>query len=335
MISVVVVAYDTGPLLLRCLESVLQDGGDEVEAVVVNNGGEGEEIVAARARPGVTVLSPGANLGFPAGCNLGAAHARGDVLVFLNPDTVAAPGALHRLAAALDDPTVGVAQARLRLLREPELVNTAGNVLHISGLAWLGESGERARQTSELREVAFPSGAAMATRADVFHELGGLREELFLYQEDVDLGWRVRHSGRSVVVVPAADVYHDYSPEMTRQKLYFIERNRLAVLFCNCSARLLLLLAPVLAAAELGLALVAWRQGWLGEKARGWDWLIRNARSLVALRRMTQRARRVPDRELVGLLVPALDGRVITAPRVVALANPMLTRYWALVQRLV
>lgn len=334
-ISVVVVAYDTGPLLLRCLDAVAREGAREIETIVVDNGSGGGEIAEARARPGVTVVSPGANVGFPAGCNLGAAHARGDVLVFLNPDTVVAPGALAKLAAALDDPSVGIAQARLRLLREPELVNTAGNVLHISGLAWLGDSRERAVETRELRDVAFPSGAAMAIRADVFHELGGLREELFLYQEDVDLGWRVRQSGRRAVVVSDADVYHDYSAEMTRQKLYFIERNRLAVLFCNCSARLLLLLAPVLAIAELGLALVAWRQGWLDEKARGWRWLLRNARSLAALRRKTQRARRVADRELVGLLVPALDGRVITAPRVVALANPMLTRYWALVRRFV
>lgn len=331
-ISVVLVAYDSGAILLECLESLAQQDVPSLEVVVVNNGSEAPELAAARL-PHLKVLSPGRNLGFPAGCNLGAAAATGDILVFLNPDTVVAEGALAALAATLQDPSIGIAQARLRLLREPELLNTSGNVLHISGLAWVGDHRERANDTSELRDVPFPSGAAMAIRADVFHELGGFREELFLYQEDVDLGWRVRQSGRRVVVQPAADVYHDYSTEMTSQKLYFIERNRLAVLFCNCSARLLLVLVPILAVAELGLALVAWRQGWLGEKARGWRWCLRNARTLVRLRRETQRARRVPDRDLVALLAVPLDGRVIAAPRVVAFANPILSAYWSLARR--
>ena len=331
-ISVVLVAHDSGPILLECLESLVRQDVSGLEIVVVNNGSDTPELAAARL-PRLKVLSPGRNLGFPAGCNLGAAAATGDILVFLNPDTVAAEGALAALAATLQDPSVGIAQARLRLLREPELLNTAGNVLHISGLTWLGDHREPADHAIELRDVAFPSGAAMAIRAHLFHELGGFREELFLYQEDVDLGWRVRQSGRRVVVQPAADVYHDYSTEMTRQKLYFIERNRLAVLFCNCSARLLLVLAPILAVAELGLALVAWRQGSLSEKARGWGWCLRNARTLVRLRRETQRARRVPDRDLVGLLAVPLDGRVIIAPRVVALANPILSAYWSLARR--
>jgi GT2 family glycosyltransferase len=331
-ISLVIVAYDSEPILLECLESLAHQDVPSLEVVVVNNGSDAPDLASARLER-LKVLSPGRNLGFPAGCNLGAAAATGDILVFLNPDTVVAEGALAALAATLEDPSIGIAQARLRLLREPELLNTSGNVLHISGLAWVGNHRERANDATELRDVAFPSGAAMAIRADVFRALDGFREELFLYQEDVDLGWRVRQAGLRVVVQPAADVYHDYSTQMTRQKLYYIERNRLAVLFCNCSARLLLVLAPILTVAELGLALVAWRQGWLGEKTRGWGWCLRNARTLVRLRRETQRARRVPDRDLVDLLEVPLDRRVIAAPRVVALANPILSAYWSLARR--
>ena len=71
-----------------------------------------------------------------------------------------------------------------------------------------------------------------------------------------------------MLVVPDADVLHDYVLERPgRQKEYYLERNRLIVVLTAFSVRLLLLLAPVLLAVELGIVLVAWRQGWLREKA--------------------------------------------------------------------
>jgi GT2 family glycosyltransferase len=91
-ISVVIIAFHSGPALARCLDS-LPPG---VEVIVVDNGGTEQED-AGRAR----VIEPGANIGFAAGCNLGAAEAGGDVLVFLNPDTVVDPDALQQRLSAL------------------------------------------------------------------------------------------------------------------------------------------------------------------------------------------------------------------------------------------
>lgn len=304
-----------------------------LEIVVVNNGCEGPEIAEAARLDSVRVESPGKNLGFAGGCNLGAAYVQGEILLFLNPDTVVAPGAIEKLARTLDDASIGVATPRLRLLQEPDRLNSSGNVLHISGLAWVGGYREPVAEATGLHDVPFPTGAAMAIRAELFRELGGFRAELFLYHEDVDMGWRVRQSGRRVVVDAAADVYHDYCDEMTPAKRYFLERNRLAVLAFNCSPRLLVVLTPIICCAELAVGLVAWREAWLREKARGWAWCLRNANTLARLRRETQRLRRVPDSDLVDLLTVSLDDRVVTSPRAVAFANRLLTAYWPLARR--
>ena len=178
------------------------EGADEV--IVVDNGGDAE------AREGVRLISPGENIGFAAGNNLGASQATGDALVFLNPDTVVAPGALQELVGPLEDPAIGIVSARLRLLDRPELLNSAGNEVHVTGIAWAGSYGQPADSVSELRDVAFPTGAAMAIRRELFEELGGFTEELFMYQEDLELGWRARLRGLRVVVNPGADVYHEY-----------------------------------------------------------------------------------------------------------------------------
>ena len=182
------------------------------------------------------------NVGFGAGCNRGARETDADVLVFVNPDTVVQPGAVAALARALEDPDVGVVQARLRLLDRPELLNSSGNVVHVSGLAWPGGYGDPADDAHRAARRS-PTRAARRSRSarDVFRELGGFTEELFLYQEDLELCWRAHLHGLRVLVVPDADVLHDYVLERPgRQKEYYLERNRLIVVLSAFSARLLL-----------------------------------------------------------------------------------------------
>ena len=103
--------------------------------IVVDNGGSDGDIVAANRDERLRLIEPGENVGFAAGCNFGAAEATGDVLVFLNPDTVVGPNSLRQLARTLDDRAVGIAMARLRLLEDPEVLNSGGTVVHVSGLA--------------------------------------------------------------------------------------------------------------------------------------------------------------------------------------------------------
>src|SRR5438874_4602452 len=324
--AAIVVAYDSGAALTRCLDALRTDG---VEVVVVNNGGAGPEIEDARRREGVDVVDAGENRGFGAGCNRGAAATDAEALVFLNPDTVAQPGAVAALARRLEDPGVGVAQPRLRLLAQPELLNSSGNVVHLSGLAWPGGYGEPADALTELREIPSASGAALAIRAELFRELGGFTEELFLYQEDLELCWRVRLRGLRIVLEPGADVLHDYVLERAdRRKEYYLERNRLVFVLTAYSARLLLLLAPVLVPVELGVALLALRQGWLREKARGWAWLAGNASWLAGRRRELQGGRRVSDRELARFLTPVLDPRMLALPAGVVALNDVVSAWW-------
>jgi GT2 family glycosyltransferase len=325
----IVVAYDSGEALTHCLDSLRADG---VEVVVVNNGGRGPEVDDAERRHGVRVVAS-RNDGFGAGCNRGAASTDAEVLVFVNPDTVVQPGAVAALAGRLEDRAIGIVQARLRLLDRPGELNSSGNVLHVSGLAWPGGYGDPAASLTEVREIAYASGAALAIRADLFRELGGFLEELFLYQEDLELCWRARLRGVRVVVEPAADVLHDYVLErVERRKEYYLERNRLIFLLTSYSARLLLLLAPVLFAAEIGIALIALRGGWIREKARGWLWLLRNGSWLAWRRREVQSLRRVPDRALAPLLTPVLDPRMLALPPGIAVGNGLVTVWWRAVR---
>jgi GT2 family glycosyltransferase len=331
-ISVVVVAFRSGDSLLRCLRSLDAEPVDEV--IVVDNGGGGAEIQEAASVEVVQIVSPGRNIGFAGGCNFGAARASGRVLMFLNPDAVVAPGAPAALAARVQDQKIGIAMARLRLLDQPELLNSSGTVVHLSGLAWAGDYGESVEKLRDLQDVPAPSGAAMAVRRQLFEELGGFTEKLFMYLEDVELGWRVRMRGLDVVVDPAADVFHEYEFGRNPEKLALLERNREVLVVTCYSLRLLVVLLPVLAAMELAMLAVAAGNGWFGGKLGGWWWCVRNARWLLRHRRATQRARQVGDRELSPLLTPVLDPKMVALPRGAQLGNAVTERYWRVASRL-
>jgi GT2 family glycosyltransferase len=333
-VSVIVVAYRSGDALTRCLETVLAARG-VLEIIVVDNGGGGPELEAARGLAGVRVIEPGENLGYGGGCNAGAVEARGDVLLFLNADTELDPGAPETLAAALADRTIGVAVPRIVLRDEPERLNAAGNVVHLTGLSWPGHWGEPADSAGELRDVPYASGSALAIRADTFRELGGFAAELFLYQEDLELSWRARLAGLRVVLEPAATVAHAYRYDpLDPEKHYWLERNRLVFVLTAYSGRLLALLAPVLLAAEIGLALLARRDGWWPEKRRGWLWLLRNRATVARLRRRTQALRRIPDREAARFLSDRLDPPMREVPAPIERLELLLRAYWALARKL-
>lgn len=329
-VSAVVVAYAAGPALTRCLDSL---GGEVDEVVVVDNGGGGPEIDDAAGRRGVRVIDAARNLGFSAGANLGAREATGDALVFLNQDTLVEPGALRRLEKRLSDNAVGIVMARLRLLDRPDLLNSSGTEIHLTGVGWAGGYGEPADSLRQAREVPAPSGAAMAMRSETFHELGGFAEELFMYLEDLELGWRARLAGYSVMVDPDADVFHDYEFGRNPRKNYLLERNRLVFVLSSYSGRLLLLLGPLLFVTELGMTALALKEGWLRDKVSGWGWLARNAGTVGRRRRSTQDLRKVRDRELASWLTPVFDPTMIPVPGLLKAANPLVERYWSLVRR--
>jgi GT2 family glycosyltransferase len=302
--------------------------------IVVDNGGGGPEIEKARGIDGVRVLEPDGNIGFAAGCNLGARQAQGDVIVFLNPDTVVADGALSQLEQAVENPSVGIAMARLLLLDEPDKLNSSGVEVHVTGIGWAGGFGEAADSISEQREVAAPSGTAMAVRTDTFHRLGGFADELFMYLEDLELGWRARIAGLRVVIEPAADVLHEYEYGRNPRKNYFLERNRLVFVLSAYSARMLVLLGPLLVVTELGMTAIALKEGWLRDKLAGWTWLVRNAGVVAHRRRTTQGLRTLRDRDLSRFMTATFSPAMVPVPGLLRVANPVVRAYWTAVRKL-
>ncbi|ATC25033.1 glycosyltransferase family 2 protein [Caulobacter vibrioides] len=225
-LSLVMVVYMTGPALMESIRHALDEPRVD-EFVIVDNGSSLADAAwlrdLARREPRVRLLQGLGNIGFARAANLGATAAKGDELVFLNPDAFLTPGAVAALReAARDRPSPCVVGARV--------FNTDGTeqrggrrgeitpVTTLLSLSKLSATLPPLRRFEIHREgepiPPFPvdtptiSGACFYVSARDFQRLGGFDEGYFLHVEDIDLCWRARRQGGCVLFQPHARVVH-------------------------------------------------------------------------------------------------------------------------------
>jgi GT2 family glycosyltransferase len=270
-VSVIIVTYQSEALVGSVLDALTADSDGPDEIIVVDNASTDatRQIVD---RPGVQLIASPDNLGFAGGVHTGVDAASGDTIVLLGHDTVPHTGWIAPLVDALDAADVGAAMATIEDADKPGTFNTSGGHMTYYGIAWVSDLGADIPAIEpDLVDVAFPSGAAMAIRRDVWQRFGGFRKSLFMYHEDTDLGWRIRLAGLRIVRVPASVVSHEYDFSRTSAKMYWLERNRRALLATNYRAPTRFILAPAFLVADLGVAVVAIRDGWFTQMRKAWQ----------------------------------------------------------------
>ena len=332
-VSVVTVAYGPEPWLRRSVEAVLASTGVTTEVVLVDNGGTEGMVDELAQLDGVTVIDPGDNVGFAAGCDRGVDAARFPLVALVNPDAIVEPDALAALAAALDEPQVAIATASVRLADQPDRLNSAGNDIHFLGVSWAGSFEQPASDHDEEVPVTAASGAALMMRRETWDALGGLTEEFFAYYEDAELSLRCWQRGLEVRYVPTAVVLHRYEFSRNQLKFYLLERNRLILVLTSFGPRHLLIMAPAFVALELAIVASAAAQGWLGAKLRGYVWLVRHLGWLRRHRAVVQGQRTASEAILAGRFTTRLQPGNLPPPRALLPLDRVLAGYWALARR--
>jgi len=332
-IAVVVVTHQSAEHLPRLLDALAQQLRDDDELVIVDNAStDGTPALARALGERASVLEPGENLGFAGGCHVGADSTRSPLLLFLNPDCQPQPRCLEQLrAAATTHAGWGAWQAVVLL--EDGRINTSGGVVHYLGMGWAGDC-ERPASAAPVTdsEVAFASGAALVVRRKAWTALNGLDREYFMYGEDLDLGLRLWLAGYGVGVAAAARVTHSYEFDKGSSKWFWLERNRWRTVLAVYPPWLLVLVAPALAAAELGLLAIAARNGWLGAKLRAQIATLAGLPRTLARRRWVQRGRRIGAGEFAAHLTASLDSPYLTSAASPLVSAPQAV-YWRLVRR--
>jgi GT2 family glycosyltransferase/SAM-dependent methyltransferase/glycosyltransferase involved in cell wall biosynthesis len=211
IVSVVIPTYGNWTYTRQCLESIeLNLPATPFEVVVVDDASPDDSADRVAACPGVRLVRAPRNLGFVGACNLGAEHARGELVMFLNNDTEVRPDWLDALVDVVETrPDVGLVGSKL--------VYPDGRLQECGGIIWADGTGWNygrfqspdAPVYRTLREVDYCSGAALLVRHELFDRVGGFDQRFSpAYYEDTDLAFAVRAAGYRTMVQPESVVVH-------------------------------------------------------------------------------------------------------------------------------
>jgi N-acetylglucosaminyl-diphospho-decaprenol L-rhamnosyltransferase len=220
--SAIVITYNSARAISACIESLLSQPGWEV--IVVDNASSDDTAHLVSQYSKVRLVRNTVNGGFAAAANQGEKVAFSNVIVLLNPDTVAHPGALEKLAAALDDTKAAAAggalidengrpQRGFQFRRFPTLAAMLAEVLLLNR-AWPGNPWNRRYRFldadgSQAQFVDQPAGACLAVRREAWESIGGFDESFYpVWFEDVDFCRRLADRGWKTAYCPEARFTH-------------------------------------------------------------------------------------------------------------------------------
>lgn len=261
--SVIIVTYNHKRYLDSCINSVLKQDYPHEVIVVDNCSQDGSAQFIIENFPTVKLIKSPENKGYSAGNNLGVKHAKGEYIVILNPDTIVEDCWLKELIKPLENDSRIITTPKI-LLYDGSAINTCGNINHFTGLTFTRGLGEMSDVYSKKEYVSGFSGCCFAMIKRDFEELGGFDEDFFAYNEDSDLSWRSHLMDFRILFVPTSVIRHDYTLNVSPEKIYHLEKGRYMILRKSLSRRDLLLLSPSLFVTELltfGYALKQGRNG--------------------------------------------------------------------------
>ena len=253
--SVVIVTWNGLHHLRRCLPALAAQTGVEFETIVVDNGStDGTAEWIAEAYPRTVLKRLESNHGFSEANNIGFGLAHAQLIATLNNDAFPDPDWLRSLVrAARKHPEAGSFASRIVLDRDPTIIDSAGVVTDVLGIAWDRHNAEPVGVDAAGEIFGACAGAALYRKA-LLDKTGGFDSAFFAYLEDVDLAWRARWLGWTARYVPEARVVHAHSATGTEEspfKTFHLGRNKVWTIAKNHPTRALLMYGPLLVAYDL------------------------------------------------------------------------------------
>ena len=351
-VSGVIVTYNGGSKVLRCIEALKRQQVPFDEIIVVDNAStDGSPATIREQHPDVRLVELGTNRGPSASRNASLSVAKGELVFWIDHDIYADPDCLGRMLNAYRAEQADLVVPRIVLIPEEHVVQADGGEAHFIGTLTLRNGFtplEQIRDSRRARIGASPSGCLLMVRA-VANEVGGFDESYFFYFEDYEFSLRTRILGHRIVCEPTAVVRHDRgtgNPDLAfrgsgkypTERARLLMRNRLRTLLTHYSGRTLLLLFPVLALYEVANLVFAVTRGWTVPWLQAWGWVITNHRAVSERRHWIQSRRRLADREILTggplSLAPGLLNSGVLSWAVEAF-SALLNGYWRLARHLI
>lgn len=310
----------------------------DLEILVVDNDSNDKTVdELEHDYPVVKIIKNKENLGFVGANNIGYHYAKNkgaDFIFLLNQDTVISPGWLQALYDFSKSNRLAILQPQLNLWPEKNKINTLGNAIHFLGFGYSTGLGQADKHDKKIKKINYASGAGVWLSMETLQKRGYLFDEsMFMYLEDLDLGWSLDLLGCDNYLVPASVLYHKYEFSRGIRQWYWFERNRLWTMLKNYKLGTLILIFPAWLIMELGQLFFATINHRLVDKLKSYQFLFSREQraSLSAKRRDIQSKRVRSDRQVAGHFTGMILFQPLESP-LLKVVNFCFNIYWRVIK---
>ena len=230
LVSIIILNYNAGKLLLNCVESILKSDFKNYEIIVVDNNSKDESHLICKEKfEEIKLIENSQNFGFCEGNNIGAKNAKGEFIIIINPDTTVTPNWINEFLKANKENGDGIYQPKIISLEDKKTILSTGNMIHLFGFGFARDKGNlKTKNVENVEKITYSSGTCIFTTKKLFEKIGMFDSFLFLYHDDLDLSWRASMQKIDSFYVPTITVFHkeSYNFQWSSKKFYWLERNR-------------------------------------------------------------------------------------------------------------
>ncbi len=241
LVSIIVLNYNAGKLLQNCVESIFSSNYKNFEVIIVDNCSTDNSHNECKKRfDKIRLIKNSQNLGYCEGNNVGIRNASGEYLLILNPDTIVEPNLIEKFLEASDKIGEGLFQGKNVAMNDDTVLRSTGNWINLFGFGFSRDKGTKeSGNFSKIEEINYASGTCLFTQTKTMKKIGLFDSFLFLYHDDLDLGWRASCLNIKSFFVPTIKIRHisSYNLKWSSQKFFWLERNRKYCLLTHYSEK--------------------------------------------------------------------------------------------------
>ena len=303
LVSIIILNFNAGKLLLNCIESLTKLAYQNIELIIVDNvSTDNSQNQCKEKFPQVKLIQNKKNSGYCGGNNVGIKNANGEFIIILNPDTIVESNLIDKLLGAYNIHGEGLYQPKILSLEDKSILQSTGNMIHVFGFGFARDKGNQDNnEIKETTKIGYAAGTCLFALKETFLKLKLFDEFLFLYHDDLDIGWRASQKEINSYIVPQTTIYHaeSYSLKWSKKKFFWLERNRRYCLMTHYSPDTLKIIRKELWITELLIWAVYFSKGYLTAKIKAELELRKNKKFIIKKQIEIENEKRISDAELI------------------------------------
>lgn len=304
LISIIILNYNAGDLLLDCVDSIQKSNYSNFEIILVDNVSKDNSHKKCKEMfPSVRLIENSENLGYCEGNNVGLRIAEGEFFVVLNPDTIVDPYWLDELLKAYEMNGDGIYQPKFLATTDHSMLLSTGNMIQIFGFGYSRSKGDTdKKQYEKFEKINYASGTCLFTSKNILQKIGLFDSFLFAFHDDLELCWRGALNEIESFYVPKSIVYHPIegsSFKWSPLKFKLIERNRKYCLLTLYNRSTLFKMLPALFVVDILVFFFYLSKGLWRMKISADIEIFKNFKIINKKYAQNQKIRKISDQKLI------------------------------------